>query len=48
MNRILVVEDDASIAKIEQDFLSISGYEVNVVTDGEQGLQPANKKSSSF
>lgn len=41
MNRILVVEDDAAIARIEQDFLSISGYEVTVAADGERGLQEA-------
>lgn len=41
MNRILVVEDDTALAKIEQDFLSINGYEVTAVTDGERGLLEA-------
>jgi len=27
MNRILIVEDDYAIAKIEHDFLMISGFE---------------------
>lgn len=38
MNRILIVEDDLSIAKLQQDYLEVAGFEVNICTDGVQGL----------
>jgi len=41
MKKILIVEDDLSIAEIERDFLEIEGYEAKVVTDGLQGLNTA-------
>jgi DNA-binding response OmpR family regulator len=44
MKKILIVEDDASIAEIERDFLEIEGYEVKIVTDGQEGLDEALTK----
>lgn len=34
MAKILIVEDDEEIALLERDYLEISGYEVEVKTDG--------------
>lgn len=41
MSKILIIEDDESIADLEQDYLTISGYEVEVERDGEEGLKKA-------
>lgn len=41
MKKILIIEDDISIATIERDFLSINGYESVIIEDGEAGLQEA-------
>lgn len=41
MKRILIIEDDLSIAEIERDFLAIDGFETVIVTDGEKGLAHA-------
>ena len=38
--RILIVEDEESIADLEKDYLELSGFEVEVANDGEiQDLQ---------
>ncbi|MDL2300887.1 response regulator transcription factor [Lachnospiraceae bacterium OttesenSCG-928-D06] len=34
MRKILVVEDDKKIARLEQDYLEINGYEVDIIHDG--------------
>lgn len=39
MKRILIIEDDRSIAEIEKDYLEMSGYFVSVAYDGETGLK---------
>ena len=39
MKRILIIEDDRSIAEIEEDYLEMSGYFVSVAYDGETGLK---------
>ena len=41
MNKILIIEDDVSIAKIQSDFLKINGFDVTVKADGQQGLNEA-------
>ncbi len=41
MNKILIVEDEESIADLEKDYLELSGFEVEVSTDGEDGLNKA-------
>lgn len=45
MKRILIVEDDLSIAELERDYLELSGFEVKICTDGVSGLNEikANK-----
>ena len=37
MKKILIVEDDLSIAKLQQDYLEVAGFEVTICTDGVQG-----------
>jgi len=34
--RILIVEDDASIAELQKDYLQISGFDVTIVGDGRE------------
>ncbi|MDO4568410.1 MAG: response regulator transcription factor [Clostridia bacterium] len=41
MSRILIVEDDPAIARIEKDYLELNRYEVKVVEDGVAGLNEA-------
>lgn len=41
MSKILIIEDDESIADLERDYLAISGYDVEVERDGEVGLKRA-------
>lgn len=39
MKKILIVEDDVSIADIEKDYLEANGYEVALVHDGLKALE---------
>jgi hypothetical protein len=39
--RILIVEDDRSIAELERDYLEINRYETTICEDGEKGLKEA-------
>ena len=41
MANILIIEDDADIAAIERDYLSLAGYDVTIEPDGTRGLQAA-------
>ena len=41
MSRILIVEDEVSIADLEKDYLELAGFEVEIETDGEKGLARA-------
>ena len=41
MANILIIEDDADIAAIERDYLSLAGYDVTVEPDGSAGLNAA-------
>ena len=41
MSRILIVEDEESIAELEKDYLELSGFEVEVANDGDSGLEKA-------
>ncbi|MCI8504933.1 MAG: response regulator transcription factor [Lachnospiraceae bacterium] len=43
MSRILIVEDEESIAELEKDYLELSGFEVEIETDGSRGLFRALK-----
>ena len=39
MSRILIVEDEESIAELEKDYLELSGFEVEMENNGEAGLK---------
>ena len=41
MSRILIIEDEESIASLEKDYLELSGFEVDIETDGNKGLDKA-------
>lgn len=38
MKKILIIEDDLSIAELQKDYLELSGFEVKICTDGQEGL----------
>lgn len=48
MNRILIVEDEETIADLEKDYLELSGFEVEVANDGETGLRRALEEDYSL
>lgn len=39
MSKILIVEDELSIAELEKDYLELSSFEVDIETDGQNGLE---------
>lgn len=39
MKRILIIEDDETIAAIERDYLTVSGFESELTEDGLKGLK---------
>lgn len=41
MSRILIVEDELTIAELEKDYLELSGFEVEIETTGDRGLSRA-------
>lgn len=41
MSRILIIEDEMSIAELERDYLEINGFEVEIENQGDKGLQRA-------
>ena len=41
MSRILIVEDEESIAELEKDYLELSGFEVEIENNGRVGLERA-------
>ena len=41
MTKILIIEDELSIAELERDYLEISGFQVEIETAGDKGLQKA-------
>lgn len=41
MSRILIVEDEVTIAELEKDYLELSGFEVEIETTGDRGLSRA-------
>ncbi len=41
MSKILIVEDEESIADLERDYLELSGFEVEIENAGDIGLQRA-------
>lgn len=43
MKKILIVEDDYSIAELQKDYLELSGFEVDICEDGAKGMDAINK-----
>jgi two-component system cell cycle response regulator CtrA len=41
MSKILIVEDELSIAELEKDYLELSSFEVEIETRGDKGLERA-------
>ncbi|MGX7417343.1 response regulator transcription factor [Carnobacterium gallinarum] len=41
MTKVLIIEDDHSIASLQKDYLEISGIEAEIVVDGKEGLTKA-------
>lgn len=41
MSKILIVEDEVTIADLEKDYLELSGFEVDICSDGDSGLTAA-------
>lgn len=44
MSKILIVEDEESIADLEKDYLELSGFEVEIQNNGDDGLKDALEK----
>ncbi|MGN0374121.1 MAG: response regulator transcription factor [Butyrivibrio sp.] len=44
MSRILVVEDEQTIAELEKDYLELSGFEVIIANDGITGYEKASEE----
>ena len=41
MKKILIIEDDISIAELERDYLDAEGFEIEIAHNGAQGLEKA-------
>jgi len=41
VKKILIIEDDISIAEIQRDFLEIEGFDITIATDGLEGYKIA-------
>lgn len=41
MSKILIIEDEESIADLERDYLELSGFDVTICNSGDTGLQMA-------
>lgn len=39
MKKVLIIEDDSSIAELQRDYLEIAGFAVKICRDGRQGLK---------
>ena len=48
MSRILIVEDEESIAELEKDYLELSGFEVEIETTGNPGLREPWRRNLIF
>ena len=48
MSKILIIEDEMAIAELEKDYLELSGFQVEMETDGKQGLKKALEEDYSM
>lgn len=45
MHHILIIEDQIDIAELQQDYLTIHGFDVTIETDGNKGLEKARSEN---
>ncbi len=45
MNKILIIEDETSIADLERDYLELGGFAVEIANDGKLGVKKAMDES---
>jgi two-component system, OmpR family, response regulator CpxR len=43
MNKVLIIDDDEELCELVSEYLTVEGFEVTAVHDGESGLQLARK-----
>ena len=43
MKKILIIEDEVTIAELEKDYLELSGFSVDIETSGDTGLNKAKE-----
>lgn len=43
MRRVLIIEDDLSIAELQKDYLELNDFEVTICKDGVEGLKTLNE-----
>ncbi|MEG1880462.1 MAG: response regulator transcription factor [Oscillospiraceae bacterium] len=48
MMKVLIIEDDVSIAELERDYLQVNGFECEIACDGEIGLRRALNEDFSL
>ena len=48
MQRILIIEDELSIAELERDYLEVNGYESDIAITGEEGFRKAMTNTYSL
>ena len=48
MSRILIIEDELSIAELERDYLELNDFEVEIETNGLKGLEKALNEEYSL
>lgn len=48
MKKILIIEDDLSIAELQKDYLEVAGFEVLICTDGKEGLTVLQEAENAF
>ena len=41
MSKVLIIEDEVSIAELERDYLELNDFEVDIQTNGKKGLEQA-------
>lgn len=41
MSKVLIIEDEVSIAELERDYLELNDFEVDIQTNGKMGLEQA-------
>ncbi|MGN8646526.1 response regulator transcription factor [Gracilibacillus sp. HCP3S3_G5_1] len=45
MTKILIIEDEESIAELQRDYLELSGFDVDIATTGSEGLTLSKQES---